>query len=185
MNYIFKSNFYTVYRAPNADELINKINTYTDDSIDNAHFTWGSKSRSDKIPLKWEDYMELLLPSIKLFGEEFKVDIEFQLFDPWINFYKRGDHQEVHGHHSHISAVFLGNDGEDFSKFYFIDSNWSQSSNPLEMILTRAYTYDINLKAGDVMFFPSYMLHGVSPHKSDIVRKSLSFNFDINKVKKW
>ena len=32
------------------------------------------------------------------------------------------------------------------------------------------------------MFFPGYMLHGVSPHKSDIIRKTLSFNLDIKNV---
>ena len=43
MNYIFKSNFYTIYQAPNADELISKINTYTEDFIQNDKFTWGNK----------------------------------------------------------------------------------------------------------------------------------------------
>ena len=79
MNYIFKSNFYTLYQAPNADELINKINTYHEEHIDNDHFTWGKKSSSDKIPLKWEDYMELLEPSIQLFGKEFNVNFNYTL----------------------------------------------------------------------------------------------------------
>jgi ribosomal protein L16 Arg81 hydroxylase len=184
MNYIFKSNFYTVYRAPNADELINKINTYTDDSIDNAHFTWGNKSRSDKIPLKWKDYMELLLPSIRLFGEEFNVRFNFTLYDPWINFYKRGDHQEVHVHAPHhLSGVFMANDGEEFSQFYFIDKEFPTLYS-MRKIIDHHGTYNVELKPGDIMFFPSYMLHGVSPHRSDIIRKSLSFNLDFINLEK-
>ena len=184
MNYIFKANFYTIYQAPNADELINTINTYTEDSINNGQFSWGDKSSSDKIPLEWQDYMELLAPSIELFAEEFKVIFNYTLYDPWINLYKRGDHQEVHGHPSHLSGVFVANDGEDFSQFYFLDKdNFSASTSPsLGKILNYDCDHSVQLKAGDIMFFPGYMLHGVSPHKSDIIRKSLSFNLDIDNV---
>ena len=111
---IFMSNFYAKYRAPNSDELINKINTYTEESVDNSAFSWGSKSSSDKIPLKWQDFMDLLKPSLKLFAEEFGVNFNFTLKNPWINLYKRGDHQEIHDHHgSHLSSVFVVNDDED------------------------------------------------------------------------
>ena len=184
MNYIFKANFYTIYQAPNADELINTINTYTEDSINNGQFSWGDKSSSDKIPLEWQDYMELLAPSIELFAEEFKVIFNYTLYDPWINLYKRGDHQEVHGHPSHLSGVFIANDGEDFSQFYFLDKdNFSASTSPsLGKILDYDCDHSVQLKAGDIMFFPGYMLHGVSPHKSDIIRKTLSFNLDIDNV---
>ena len=187
MNYIFKANFYTIYQAPNADELISKINTYTDDYIDNVGFSWGNKSSSDKIPLKWEDYIDLLEPSIRLFGKEFNVNFNYTLYDPWINFYKRGDHQEVHGHAiHHLSGVFIANDGEEFSKFYFLDKDNYTVSYPYSIgkIINHHGTYTVKLKAGDIMFFPSYMLHGVSPHKSDIIRKSLSFNLDFINVEK-
>ena len=183
MNYIFKANFYTIYQAPNADELINKINTYTEDSINNDDFSWGNKSSSDKIGLKWEDYMELLSPSIELFAEESKVSFNYTLYDPWINLYKKGDHQEVHGHPTHLSGVFIANDGEDFSQFYFLDKdNYSASISWLGKILKYDCDHIVQLKAGDIMFFPGYMLHGVSPHKSDIIRKTLSFNLDITDV---
>ena len=32
---------------------------------------------------------------------------------------------------------------------------------------------------GDILFFPSHILHGLSSHNSDVIRKTLSFNFDI------
>tara|TARA_Y100000361_G_C11106544_1_gene315149 strand:+ start:57 stop:617 length:561 start_codon:yes stop_codon:yes gene_type:complete len=185
MKYLFESNFYAKYQAPNADELIKKIDTYTDDSIDNAQFTWGDKSCSDKIPLKWQDYMELLTPSVKLFAKEFNVYFNFILNDPWINFYKRGDHQEVHDHHgNHLSSLFVANDGEGFSTFYFIDRHSHGMIDTVSKVINYNPSYNVKLKAGDIMFFPSYLLHGVSPHKSDIIRKTLSFNFDIKDVEK-
>ena len=183
MNYIFNSNFYAKYQSPNADELIKNIDTYTDDSINNTEFEWGDKSSSDKIPLKWEDYMDLLAPNIELFGKEFNVYFDFTLYNPWINFYKRGDHQEVHSHRpNHISSVFVANDGEGFSTFYFMDKDSAGINPALEKIMSYNCTVSVELKAGDIMFFPSYLLHGVSPHKSDIIRKTLSFNLDVRNV---
>ena len=122
----------------------------------------------------------------KLFelGKEFNVRFNFTLYNPWMNFYKRGDHQEVHGHPTHLSGVFIANDGEEFSQFYFLDKdNYSASISPsLGKILNYGGAHNVQLKAGDIMFFPGYMLHGVSPHKSDIIRKTLSFNLDIKNV---
>tara|TARA_B100000700_G_C14597756_1_gene647601 strand:- start:47 stop:604 length:558 start_codon:yes stop_codon:yes gene_type:complete len=182
MNYIFNASFFTIYQAPNADELINKINTYTEDFVENDKFEWGNNSSSDKIPLKWEDYMELLRPSIGLFSKEFNIRFNFTLYNPWVNLYKRGDHQEVHGHSNYLAGVFAANDGEEFSQFYFIDKDNYSIPDSLGKILNYKNAYNIRLKAGDIMFFPGYMLHGVSPHKSDIIRKTLSFNLDIMDV---
>ena len=44
--------------------------------------------------------------------------------------------------------------------------------------------YTPELKTGDFIVFPSHILHGVTPHNSDSVRKTLSFNININEVKK-
>ena len=185
MNHIFKANFYTKYQAPNADELINKINSYTEDSINNAEFSWGNKSSSDKIPLKWQDYLELLAPSVQLFANEFEVGFNYTLYDPWVNLYKRGDHQEVHNHPTHLASVFIANDGEGFSQFYFLDSyNYTLTSTPLGELLKYNSQHTSKLKAGDIMFFPGYMLHGVTPHKSDVIRKTLSFNLDLKNIKR-
>jgi len=185
MKYIFQSNFYTIYQAPNADDLIKFIGGYDETSIDNSQFNWGKMCSSDKISLRWEDCMELLTPSINLFSKEFNVNFNYALCNSWINFYKRGDHQEVHGHPpNHLSGVFIANDGEEFSQFYFLDKDNYAFSDPYSIgkIINHNSTHIVELKAGDIMFFPSYMLHGVTPHKSDIIRKSLSFNLDLMNV---
>ena len=42
----------------------------------------------------------------------------------------------------------------------------------------------IKAERGKVLLFPSYVLHGVTVHKSDYPRKTASFNLDIvNAVK--
>ncbi len=40
--------------------------------------------------------------------------------------------------------------------------------------------YIPDVKAGDIIFFPSDLQHGVSPHKSDTTRRTLSLNLSIN-----
>ena len=82
------------------------------------------------------------------------------------------------------APVFL-NDGEDFSKFYFWDSNHTAFTKPWIKILTQMKLSNIyypEVKAGDVLLFPSHMLHGVSPHNSDIIRKTFSFNVIVTNV---
>ena len=32
------------------------------------------------------------------------------------------------------------------------------------------------IKAGDIIFFPSYICHGVTPHNSDVTRKTFAAN---------
>ena len=61
----------------------------------------------------------------------------------------------------------------------------ASTSPSLGKILDYDCDHSVQLKAGDIMFFPGYMLHGVSPHKSDIIRKTLSFNLDIGSIEKY
>ena len=39
--------------------------------------------------------------------------------------------------------------------------------------------YSVAPKAGDVLLFPSYMLHGVTPHNSKKPRRTVSFNIHL------
>ena len=55
----------------------------------------------------------------------------------------------------------------------------------LTKVLNQFNGYDnssfLNVSAGDVLIFPGNMLHGVSAHGSDIMRKTLSTNIYFNK----
>ena len=41
----------------------------------------------------------------------------------------------------------------------------------------------VDSKRGDILFFPSHMLHGVSPHKSDIPRMTVSGNIELRDLR--
>ena len=112
---------------------------------------------------------------------DLKSAFKYTMYNPWLNLYKRGAHQEVHDHFPcHLSMVFLVNDGPDFSKFYFLDRNSINVSHPLAKLSGLTNVFEPTLTAGDAIFFPSNLMHGVTPHNSDVIRRSISINLDIN-----
>ena len=119
-----------------------------------------------------------------IFANEFNLIFKLKMYDPWLNLYKRGDFQEVHDHRKNdLACVFIVNEGRGFSEFYFKDRNYSLSLKTDRMINYRN-EYTPKLKTGGFIVFPSHILHGVTPHNSDSVRKTLSFNLDIGEMRR-
>ena len=184
INNPFSSEFYTVFPAPNADELISTIDEVLNTKqVDNDFFNWGRHCKVDRVPLKWQDFIDLFKPSLKLLSQELNRDFDYTMYDPWINLYKRNYFQEVHDHGSvDISSVFFANDGVDFGKFFFIDRNSCKFSEIYEELISYTNYHQPTVKKGDIIFFSSHILHGVSSHENDEIRKTLSVNFKLNKV---
>tara|TARA_B100000424_G_scaffold8154_1_gene6160 strand:+ start:167 stop:763 length:597 start_codon:yes stop_codon:yes gene_type:complete len=177
----FNNNFFYKYRAVNAEKFIEEVEACTSKWIDNTAFTWGNHCDSDKVPLKLRDFEYLMKPNIDMLIDEIGSDITPKYSDPWINMYTRGQYQEIHDHHGvDFASVFFANDGEDFAKFYFYNRNSIDMPFGLRKIFKTGERFEVNIKAGDIIFFPSHMLHGVSPHNSDVVRKTFAVNFDLN-----
>ena len=177
----FTSEFYTIFPAPNADEFIEFINNSKD--INNDHFNWGDHCKVDRIPLSWKDTIHLYKPSIELLYKELDKSFSYTLFDPWINLYKRGHYQEIHGHKGYdISSVFFANDGENFSKLFFFDRNSCNFSPKYEQLISYVNTCNLKYKGGDIVFFPSHLLHGVTCHESDVIRKTMSANITVTEI---
>ena len=146
---------------------------------------WVNACKIDTIFVDKPDFLDIIKPSIDLFtGEAFNREVRLNVSFPWINNYTKGCFQEVHDHRSDVACVFFLNDGEDFSKFFFFNRNNNSCSimfNSVmvydELRLTDKYYPDV--KAGKVIFFPGTMLHGVTMHNSDVVRKTVSCNFNL------
>ena len=181
---LFLSEFYLIFPAPNADELISTIeNVCNTKEVNNDYFEWGEHCTVDRIPLENNNFESLLEPSIKVFGNKLEKDFDYTLYDPWLNLYKKGYFQEIHDHSGHdISYVFFANDGIDFGKLFFIDRNSCNFSEEYEDLISYSDTHEPLVRKGDIIFFPSHVLHGVRPHKNNEIRKTLSFNFNIKEV---
>ena len=108
----------------------------------------------------------------------------YTMFNPWLNLYERGYYQELHCHKGNdLSSIFFVNDGINFSELFFYDRNANNFSDNFEELISYESTTNIPYKKGDIIFFPSHTLHGVTSHQNDEIRKTLSVNFKIDKVK--
>ena len=64
----FTSEFFTLFPAPNSEELISKIEEVCHTKkVDNDGREWGKACKVDTIPLLWQDFLELYQPSIEVF----------------------------------------------------------------------------------------------------------------------
>tara|TARA_Y100000592_G_C5299432_1_gene234755 strand:- start:38 stop:598 length:561 start_codon:yes stop_codon:yes gene_type:complete len=178
-NLLFPNHFYWHFKAPNAEELISALNKETAD-IDNSQFDWSDLCDVDKIPLSWDDYIDLITPSLNHISGNLSKTFQTNICNPWINLYKPGQFQEMHDHPGYdLVCVFFVNSGENFSKFYFADRN--AITIPVSMVHLldlKSYQY-VDYEAGDILFFPAQMMHGVTKHKSKIIRKSFSCNLKL------
>jgi len=179
-NLLFPNHFYWHFKAPNADELIATLEKETI-KIDNSQFEWSDLCDVDKIPLSWDNYFDLLSPSLQYISQNIGKDFQANIASPpWINLYKTGCFQESHDHHGvDLVCVFFINSGENFSRFYFSDRNAITIPVSISHLLDLKTFYFVDYEAGDILFFPSQMMHGVTKHKSEIVRKSFSCNFKL------
>ena len=173
------NSFYVKFKAPNHEQLtnfvLNKEENYDD-------FGWTRNCELHTILCKWQETTDLFQPSVHKFSESIGKKFSCTLYDPWINCYKRNSFQEIHDHSRYdIACVFFPEVKEDFSKFFFYDRFGSTMSKSWVYIFDGPTNHYPSIESGDILFFPGNMLHGVTPHKSDTVRKTIScnLNFDI------
>ena len=180
----FINEFYTIFPAPNAEDITLMIEDIckNNQSNDNS-FNWKNHCKVDTIPIKWQVFNDLIKPSMEILCNQFRKKINYTIYNPWINLYKRNHYQEVHDHTGHdLSCVFFVNEGVDFGKFFFMGRYSCSCSLEYQDFISYKDNIEPKVKAGDIMFFSSHLLHGVSSHESDVVRKTVSINFNINQV---
>jgi hypothetical protein len=93
-----------------------------------------------------------------------------EIYERWINVYAQGDYQEFHTHLSFgkffsLSFVhFLSFDSLNHSKLTFMDPLTQVRGGNVETSL-RHYQglFEPEVKEGDILVFPSYLMHAVKP----------------------
>tara|TARA_Y100001963_G_scaffold158223_1_gene257109 strand:+ start:974 stop:1531 length:558 start_codon:yes stop_codon:yes gene_type:complete len=181
MKTIFSQSFYFKYQAPNAEDFIKVIETHSEERVNNSAFKWGELCDVDTLPLSRDSYADMIRPSLTLLSKEVNCNFKYLMGDPWLNYYKRNSFQEIHGHEGNdLSCVFFVNSGFGFSEFFFFDRNSTSLSAPMQSLVNYENISKVQYQAGDVLFFPGRLLHGVTPHRSDTIRKTFSVNFNLN-----
>lgn len=148
----------------------------------NQEFSWGSKIEAIDQLRYWNCEMN---PSYLYWIREYmkKIDIGLQLeiSDIWQTTYKRGSFQESHDHPECdlVSVIFLDDSGTS-GRFYFKNYNGEE-------------THFVDYKKGDMIVFPSNLVHGVTPFITSIWedlilrkrRRTISINADIIDYCPW
>jgi uncharacterized protein (TIGR02466 family) len=122
---------------------------------------------------EWLDvFLGIVQPHIFNYIESTIVDdkFDYRIHWPWFNLYEKGEHQEVHIHNrGSFSWCYFHRLPEDSSKFSFINkddvlNSYGNNGGLIEFFKFKHYP---NVKEGDIVVFPSWLMHMVSPHKND------------------
>ena len=185
----FHNDFYSLISPKNKDEIVKHcLNPFLELPKDDEDFEWGNECLSEKVGLKPIGFTELLEPYIiqvlnGIIDEG--TPYGFTIEEVWKNTYHRYYHQEQHDHQGYeLSFVIFMNDfHQDDAHFYFVNErNRVTPPDWTDMCYGMPDDLIIEPKRGDILFFPSHMLHGVTPHKSDNPRITISGNISIHQV---
>ena len=170
---IFDHNFFIQFQALNKEKFYSELET---EVVNNSNeYSWSSKCRVSTTRLNLSKYIKFLQPNVDEFSKIIGKNFNYRVNDMWLNTYDYGSYQEIHDHvPADISCVFFPNTGEKFSEFYFRDRSSADLSYKLKQILNLYDLWTPSISSGDIIFFPSNMLHGVSCHLSSTLRKTVS-----------
>ena len=180
----FCNDFYSIVNPENKNEIIEHCLNAVE--LPEQKFEWGEHCLSQKVHLKLTGFSDLLKTSIiETLSEVIDVRYAYSLNEIWKNTYHRYYHQESHSHTgSELSFVIFMNDySENDAKFYFLNErNRVTSATWLSLSEGMEDSIYIEPKKGDILFFPSHMIHGVTPHQSDIPRITISGNISLKNL---
>jgi len=118
-------------------------------------------------------YKELFLSMIKQHMIKLKQELSFseykaklQITRLWFQQYNKSNYHKWHSHAdcNYSNVFYLENDADIRTEFYDYVSK---------------KTYDIEVKEGDLLVFPSYLIHKSKPNNSDKRKTVIAFNINI------
>lgn len=139
------------------------------------------------------DAASLITPNLVTFGTElFGERIGWSIKEMWVNFLEHGGHQAMHNHaNSFISGIVYLTPTHASSHTVFMKSPGGHDytfKNDHKGTITNQYNADKWIspapRPGDMMLFPSYLLHAVPPNQGE-KRITLAFNAIPAQLDSW
>jgi len=154
------------------ESLLNKINNASSDSlIQSTNYYNDTINRVD-----WNNSQDMerewVIESKPYLSNYLTQWTNSVNFDEWyINqiWFQQYEHQGTHGWHTH---------GSNFTGVYYVDL---PEGTPKTQLVLNNNVIDVNIKEGDILIFPSFVIHRAPPNKSDKIKTIISFNIDISK----
>jgi uncharacterized protein (TIGR02466 family) len=96
----------------------------------------------------------------------------------WLNYTETNQHHHRHQHYNSIlSGVFYINCDEKFDKIKFFNNNYQTIKPEIkEYNIWNSDSWNFPVKTGDIVLFPSSLMHMVETKKGTNTRISLAFN---------
>jgi len=174
-----------------SEDSVNSIIELSEKQIFNSNSQCNTASHTSEFDLfNVVEGAELAKSLTKLGKLLFSEELEWKISSAWINKLDKGGFQKLHNHANSIISgiIYLTDIPEstatkfwrvpDGSNFNFRNEHSGSKSN---MVSSDFWSQD-NLKAGDMIIFPSYVYHEV-PENMNEARYSIAFNAIPNKLK--
>ena len=180
MNIIFPQTYFHHTTISNVDGLRNL-------KIDESYNVDWAKACSVKVEgLFADDLMPYIVPTVNNFLKGANMSYkDLKVNQPWKNTYEKGGFQELDdpGDAFLSGCIFLDNPDPDFGNFYFYNRHSIELLRPQRQLIDNLFdtsylSFTPKVLKGDILIFPSYMMHGVTMHKSEKIRRTISFNID-------
>ena len=187
MKVLFPNSFYSLITPPNKEEIFKALKTAKVNVEASKEIKWNRHCQVEVGFLSIKEMGELFIPTLDLFLNELGMNVRLPLqFEGiWKNTYRKGGFQETHEHPDVdlSGCFFLEEDSHpDTGKFYFYNRHSSELNSVWRELMDNSPDFngtDIwfpEYNVGDIILFPSYMLHGVTSHRLKNPRTTVSFN---------
>lgn len=135
---------------------------------------------SRSLQYDWNNFLEKIKPC---FLELPYLNHPLPIFsDPWMNVYNKGSYQEAHQHVSqghHLSYCYFSKLPKGGGEFCFMNEQFrNYSANQLTSVLNLNivdWAFP-DVKEGDLLIFPSFLIHQVTYHSIEESRITVSGN---------
>ena len=132
------------------------------------------------------DLKKEILKNVYLFTEKYLkiINTKFYFLNSWIVEHLSGDLGHPHNHHnSLLSGVYYLSVPKDSGNINFIKGHSEQEIFPLaitpnysEYNYANSLNFEFKVNTGNLIIFPSNLLHEIKVNKSNEIRYSLAFN---------
>lgn len=146
---------------------ISQIDEYYSDNIFKLDWNKCEDFNREWVKLIKDDILKFFTKQINIIGYQ-----EVKLHQIWFQQYKKND---THGWHIH---------GHNYTGVYYVDFSNEDAKTELVNQFDQNKILTINAKEGDIVIFPSFIIHRSPIQKINKTKTIISFNLEFNNINK-
>ena len=164
------------------------------DRVSNLEYSRMAVGNGDISTTKWlleqeqfQDLRTLVMEEISIFTHYLlhmdSQKIQWRLQNSWAVRHNKGDWSQAHHHtNSVFSGVYYVKTNDTSGNLVFTRTHDTVSTTTFDFPYTNfnelnSKSFGITPQTGEVVMFPSHLMHSVDPNRSDTVRYAVAFNF--------